>query len=73
MSSKYPSGPRQKVIERVKSMCFLCISCDSKIPLTPSITDYDDRDTGAHVLAFLICRGCKNKFLVKIQDQGKIT
>jgi hypothetical protein len=36
------------------------------------MSPYNDFRTALRVIAFLICPQCKNKFFVKILDQGKI-
>jgi hydrogenase maturation factor len=72
MSSDH-SNLKQENVERVKSMVFLCIYCTTEIPMTASVIDFENHDTGVHAMAFFICPDCRNKFAVKIEDLGKVT
>jgi hypothetical protein len=54
-------------------MVFLCIYCNSQNRMTASVIDFENHDTGAHAIAFFICPDCRNKFVVKIEDLGKVT
>jgi transcription elongation factor Elf1 len=67
------SNSKQEIIERIKSMVFLCIYCNNENRMTASVIDFENHDTGAHAIAFFICPDCRNKFAVKIQDLGKVT
>ena len=71
MSSDH-SNSKQEILERIKSMVFLCIYCNSEAPMTASVIDFENHDTGAHAMAFFICPDCRNKFTVKIEDLGKV-
>ena len=59
---------KQEIIERIKSMVFLCIYCNNQNRITASVIDFENHDSGTHALAFFICPDCQNKFVVKIQD-----
>lgn len=71
MSSDH-SYTKQAIIERMKSMIFLCIYCNSKNPMTASVIDFEEYTTGSYGTAFFICPDCRNKFVIKIQDLGKV-
>ena len=71
MSSEH-SRLKQKITERVKSMVFLCMFCDSETPMAVSAVDFRFEKNEAQAVAFFICPDCKNKFFVKIQDLGKV-
>lgn len=66
------SNSKQEILERIKSMVFLSIYCNSKALMTASVIDFENHDTGAHAMAFFICPDCRNKFTVKIEDLGKV-
>ena len=66
------SSQKQEIIERIKSMVFLCMYCNTKTPMTASVIDFDNYATGAFATAFFICPDCQNKFAVTIQDLGKV-
>ena len=66
------SRQKQEIIERVKSMVFLCMYCNNETPMTATIIDFENYSTGAYATAFFICPDCRNKFVVKIQDIGKV-
>lgn len=71
MSGHNWENSKEKIISRVKSIGFSCMYCDSKdIPL--SVVDYQSHGSGPHALGFFICPDCKNKFMVKIEDLGKV-
>jgi hypothetical protein len=77
MNEVYPTEElEKKVIKRFNSIDFHCIFCDNPDSLAKSIIEYkspfSDFKTALTVTAFLICPKCKNKFFVKILDQGKI-
>ena len=63
---------KQEIIERIKSMVFLCIYCNNQDRMTASVIDFENH-SGTHAIAFFICPDCRNKFAVKIQDLGKVT
>jgi len=72
LSSKHPEDPKQEIIRRVKSMVFLCMYCDAVNPVALSVVDYQSQGSGPHATGFFICPNCRNKFLVKIEDLGKV-
>ena len=53
-------------------MAFLCMYCESQTPMTASVIEFEYHTTGAYATAFFICPDCENKFVVKIQDLGKV-
>jgi transcription elongation factor Elf1 len=63
---------KQGIIERVKSMMFLCLYCNNEAPMTVSVIDFEYSATGVFATAFFICPDCRNKFVVNIQDLGKV-
>ena len=63
---------KQEIIERIRSMVFLCIYCNNQNRITASVIDFENHDSGTHAIAFFICPDCQNKFVVKIQDLGKV-
>ncbi len=63
---------KQEIIERIRSMVFLCIYCNNQNRITASVIDFENHDSGTHAIAFFICPDCQNKFIVKIQDLGKV-
>ena len=71
MSSDH-SNSKQEIVERIKAMVFLCIYCNNETPMTASVIDFENHDSGTHALAFFICPDCQNKFAVKIEDLGKV-
>jgi len=72
MSSDH-SNSKQEIIERIKSLVFLCIYCNSQNRITASVIDFENHDSRTHTIAFFICPDCRNKFAVKIEDLGKVT
>jgi hypothetical protein len=66
------SNSKQEIIERIKSMVFLCMYCDSPNPIAVSAVDYEHQGGESYATAFFICPDCRNKFVVKIQDLGKV-
>ena len=62
---------KQEIIERIKSMVFLCMYCDTSNPITVSVVDYEYQASRSYATAFFICPDCRNKFVLKIQDLGK--
>ena len=66
------SNQKQEIIERIKAMVFLCIYCNSQNRMTLSVIDFVNHDTRAHAIAFFICDDCRNKFVVKIEEVGKV-
>ena len=63
---------KQEIIERIKSMVFLCMYCDSPHPIALSVVEYEQQASESYATAFFICSDCRNKFVVKIQDLGKV-
>ena len=66
------SRPKQKIIERIKSMVFLCMYCNSSNPITVSVVDFQSQASKSNATAFFVCPDCRNKFVVNIQDLGKV-
>ena len=71
MSSDFPTT-KQEIINRIKSMVFLCMYCNSPNPIALSVVDFDNEPSGPSGTAFFICPECQNKFMVKIQDLGRV-
>jgi len=46
--------------------------CDAVNPVALSVVDYQSQGSGPHATGFFICPNCRNKFLVKIEDLGKV-
>jgi hypothetical protein len=72
LSSNHFSRAKQEIIERIKSMVFLCMYCDSPNPIMLSVVNFENHSSGPYGTAFFICPGCHKKFIVKIQDLGKV-
>ena len=70
--SNHYSRAKQEIIERIKSMVFLCMYCDSQNPIMSSVVNFEYHSSGPYAVAFFICPDCRNKFFVKIQDLGKV-
>ena len=68
----HPENPKQEIIERVKSMIFSCFYCNISNPVPLSVVDYESQGSGPPVTGFFICPNCQNKFMVKIEDLGKV-
>ena len=64
---------KQEIIERIKSMTFMCINSTSPKPITLSVVDFEYHASGSNVTAFFICPDCRNKFALKIEDLGEIS
>jgi hypothetical protein len=47
--------------------------CDSSNPIALSIVDFELYGSKLQGMAFFICPDCQNKFMVKIEDLGKVT
>lgn len=60
---------KNKIIDRFKSMFFLCMHCDNPTPLNMSDIGIEKEN----IMAFGICPNCSKKFLVKIEDYGRVT
>ena len=61
MGNDNRSRLKQEIIERVKSMVFLCMYCNSQNPVTMSVIDFEYHATGANATVFFICPDCHNK------------
>ena len=72
LSNPHFATAEQQIIGRFKSMVLLCIYCNNQNPMTPSVVDLDYRASGPFATAFCICPDCRNKFVVNIQDLGKV-
>ena len=53
-------------------MVFSCMYCDTRNRVALSVVEYQSKGSGSHVTGFLICPDCQNKFMVKIEDLGKV-
>jgi len=73
LSNTLFTNTKQEIINRIKSMVILCMYCDNETPMATSVIDFEYYATGAYATAFFICPDCRNKFVVKIQDLGKVT
>jgi hypothetical protein len=71
-SSVHSSAVGKKTVERIKSVVFLCMYCNNPNPITLSVINFEYHISGAYATAFFICPDCDNKFVVKIQDIGKV-
>jgi hypothetical protein len=40
--------------------------------MSASVIDFEYHATGAYATAFFICPDCRNKFVVEIEDLGKV-
>jgi 5-methylcytosine-specific restriction endonuclease McrA len=72
VSDSRSDAAKDAIIERIKSMVFLCMYCNSPKPVMISIIGIDYHASGAYATAYFICPDCRNKYMVKIQDLGKI-
>jgi hypothetical protein len=72
-SSRHPKGAKNEIIERIKSMVFLCLYSNSENPVTLSVIDFEYDATGPYATAFFICPNCQNKFVIKIQVKEKFS
>lgn len=64
---------RQKIIDRIKSMLVRCMYCDYPNPIQLSAIEYETITSGAQASAFLICPECRNKFMIKFKDLGRVS
>jgi hypothetical protein len=71
-SNQHNSAAKQEIIERIKSMIFLCIYCKNPNPIAPSVVEFEYHGSGPHATVFFICPDCQNKFMVTIEDLGKV-
>ena len=72
LSNTHFANTKQEIINRIKSMVILCMYSDNETPMATSVIDFEYYATGAYATAFFICPDCRNKFVVKIQDLGKV-
>ena len=72
LNNDHASAAKQQIIDRIKSMTFLCIHCTGPNPIALSVVDFEYHASGPYVTAFFICPDCKNKFTLKIEDLGKV-
>jgi hypothetical protein len=72
LNSDLPEYPKEEILRRFKAMTFSCIYCDADKPISFSTMDYQPKGSGPHVTGFFICPNCKNKYMVKIEDLGKV-
>ena len=63
----------QKIINRLQSMFFMCVYCDSPTPLALIEIEHKNEKGRTYFTAFAICPHCRNKFSVKIEDHGKVS
>ena len=67
-----PSMLKEEIVERIKSVNFLCLYCPNQIPITTTVINFEYYPAGSHATAFFICPDCRNKFVINIQDLGKV-
>lgn len=72
LSNSHFADAREEIIERIGALNFLCIYYNSESLMSASVIDFEYHPTGAYATAFFICPDCKNKFVVNIQDLGKV-
>ena len=72
LSNDPPEDPKQEILRRVKTMTFSCIYCDVSNPVSLIAIDYQPKGSGPHVTGFFICPDCRNKYMVKIEDLGRV-
>lgn len=72
MSDHTSSRLKVEIVERIKSVNFLCLYCPNQIPITTTVIDFQYNPAGSHVTAFFICPNCRKKFVINIQDLGKV-
>jgi hypothetical protein len=66
------TNERERIIDRIKSMSILCIFCNNPNRLSLSVIEYQSDVSESYASAFLICPECRNKFMIKIVDLGKV-
>lgn len=66
------TATKHEIINRVKSMGFLCLYCNNPSPISLSVVDFEYQGSGPHASAVFICPDCQNKFMVKIEDLGRV-
>ena len=72
LSTDLPTPAKQEIINRIKSIVFVCMYCTKSNPIPLSVVDFEYQGSGPHASGFFICPECSNKFMVKIEDLGKI-
>jgi transcription elongation factor Elf1 len=72
LSSDHPEYPEDEILRRVKAMTFSCIYCNENKPVALTAMDYQPKGSGPHVVGFFICPDCQNKYMVKIEDLGRV-
>jgi transcription elongation factor Elf1 len=68
----FPEELKQKINDRLKSMFFLCVNCDSPNPLSLSVIEFKTEGGEKYFTAFAICPNCNYKFNIRIQEFGKV-
>ena len=68
MSENQTQETKQQKNEHFSSMLFQCLNCNDADPIIATMMDY----SGPLATGFFICPDCKNKFVVKIEDVGKV-
>lgn len=53
-------------------MAFLCLYCKDRNSIAPSVVEFARHGSGPHATVFFICPDCHNKFMINIEDLGKI-
>ena len=72
LTSHHPDSPKEDILRHLKSMTFSCIYCDEAKPVGLTAMDYQPKGSGPHVIGFFICPDCQNKYMVKIEDLGRV-
>ncbi len=72
LTDNHPEVSKQEIIDRIKLMNFLCMYCPSGSPVALAVLDYQSHGSGPHATGVFICPDCKNKFMIKIEDVGKV-
>lgn len=70
--SNHYSKAKQEIIEHIESMVFLCMYWDSLNPIMLSVVNFEYHSSGPYATTIFICPDCHKKFIVKIQDVGKV-
>ena len=63
---------KEEIVERIKSMVFLCMYCNSQNPIKFQLSNFKIKPAERMQQHFLFVLIVRNKFVVKIQDVGKI-
>jgi hypothetical protein len=72
MDSEFPLSAKKGIIDWFKSTAFYCVHCFSKSSSTLSILEFEFNEPEPYATGFFICPDCSSKFLVKIQDLGRV-